>query len=105
MRFSPRLRPSLCAHPQKTFIVLSGTTRESQLTDGCCLESPLRLLRRLRSLYYLESVLQAPVFEPSLVPKICLITIINSGQPPGNRRGSSRHRRLVLVCWQGRDEG
>ena len=102
-RFSPRLQTSLCANPQKHFLHSGGTTLESRLTYGCCLESPLRPSCRIRSLSRIESVLQAPVFEPHLDPKICLITIINNGQPPGNPHGNSRHRQLVLVRWQGRD--
>jgi hypothetical protein len=41
-------------------------------------------------------------FRTILDPKICLITIINNGQPPGSPHGSSRHRRLVLVRWHDR---
>jgi hypothetical protein len=69
MRFSPRLHPFARIPPQKTFLALRGTTLETQLTHGYYLEPPLRPSRRIRSLYLIESVLQAPVFEPSLDPK------------------------------------
>merc|ERR1711939_650546 len=56
-------------------------------------ESYSRPFCRIRSLLPIETALQAPVFEASLDPKICLTTIISNGQPLGSLRGNSRLHR------------
>lgn len=96
---SPQQRkPSLSNSPSLPLLQPSST-HPTLLIYAATIESSSRPFCRIRSLLPTHRISTAgPSFEPSLDPKICLITIISNGQPLGSLRGNSRRRPLDLVC-------